>query len=118
MYVIDKVVAQILLQKDSEDPDPASALAEIDVQRWIAELTEVLDKTAASEDKYRKQLEKAKRLDKELDEEKKKSSRWKSWSIQLPRDTYSKTPLLFLRGKCKCFRTEIPSSTSGEYELK
>ncbi|TPX38459.1 hypothetical protein SeLEV6574_g07774, partial [Synchytrium endobioticum] len=73
MYVIDKVVAQILLQKDSEDPDPASALAEIDVQQWVAELTEVLDKTAASEDKYRKQLEKAKRLEKELDEERKKS---------------------------------------------
>ncbi|TPX33081.1 hypothetical protein SmJEL517_g03929 [Synchytrium microbalum] len=73
MYVIEKVVAQILLQKDSDNPDPASALASIDVQQWVAELTEVLDKTAASEERYRKQLEKAKRLEKELDEEKKKS---------------------------------------------
>ena len=83
MYVIDKVVAQILLQKDSEDPDPASAVADIDVQRWISELTEVLDKTAASEDKYRKQLEKAKRLDKELEEEKRKSSMHNTCFISL-----------------------------------
>ncbi|KAJ3270093.1 hypothetical protein HK104_004982, partial [Borealophlyctis nickersoniae] len=66
MFIIDKVVQQIVLQRDTEDPDPAAMLADLDIRGMVAELMDT-DKLREQEDKYRKQLEKAKRLEKELE---------------------------------------------------
>ncbi|KND03814.1 uncharacterized protein SPPG_01270 [Spizellomyces punctatus DAOM BR117] len=66
MFIIDKVVQQIVLQRDSEDPDPAAMLADLDVRAMVAELLDT-DKIREQEDKYRKQIEKSKRLEKELE---------------------------------------------------
>lgn len=65
MFIIDKVVQQIVLQRDSEDPDPAAMLADLDVRAMVAELLDT-DKIREQEDKYYKQVEKSKRLEKEL----------------------------------------------------
>ncbi|KAI9364411.1 formin homology 2 domain-containing protein [Zopfochytrium polystomum] len=66
MFLIDKIIQQICIQKNSEDPDPGAALADIDVRGLVAD---VIDSTKLKEfeDKYRKQLEKTKRLEKELE---------------------------------------------------
>ncbi|KAI9093467.1 formin homology 2 domain-containing protein [Phlyctochytrium arcticum] len=66
MFIIDKMVQQIVLQRDSEDPDPAAMLADVDVRAMVAELIDT-DKLREQEDKYRKQVEKSKRLEKELE---------------------------------------------------
>ena len=66
MLFIEKLIQQICLQKDSEDPDPASALAAIDVKGIMADITDT-SKYRESEEKYRKQLEKSRRLERELE---------------------------------------------------
>ncbi|KAJ3019022.1 hypothetical protein HKX48_002457, partial [Thoreauomyces humboldtii] len=66
MFIIDKVVQQIVLQRDSEDPDPAAMLFDLDVRAMVAELVDT-DKIRDQEDKYRKQIEKSKRLEKEIE---------------------------------------------------
>ncbi|RKO85022.1 armadillo-type protein, partial [Blyttiomyces helicus] len=66
MFIIDKIIQQIVLQRDEEDPDPATVLADLDIRAMVAELMDT-DKLREQEDKYRKQVEKAKRLEKELE---------------------------------------------------
>ncbi|KAJ3330667.1 hypothetical protein HDU76_005130 [Blyttiomyces sp. JEL0837] len=66
MFFIDKVIQQITIQKNSEDPDPGAALAELDVKSFMNELQDT-SKIRESDEKYRKQLEKSKRLEKELE---------------------------------------------------
>ncbi|KAI8924051.1 hypothetical protein BC831DRAFT_467748 [Entophlyctis helioformis] len=65
MMIIDKIVQQVVLQRDGEDPDPMAALVNIDVRSLVGDMTstEILKE---QEEKYRKQLEKSKRLEKEI----------------------------------------------------
>jgi hypothetical protein len=68
MFLYDKIIQQISVQRDSEDPDPGAALMDLDVQALIttdggADITKVRE----VEEKYRKQLEKAKRLEREME---------------------------------------------------
>eukprot|EP00842_Homolaphlyctis_polyrhiza_P000475 jgi/Hompol1/1428/HPOL_002697-RA len=65
MMIIDKVVQQIVLQKEGEDPDPVAALANIDMRNLVGDLTNT-SILREQEEKYQKQLEKTKRLEKEL----------------------------------------------------
>ncbi|KAJ3413863.1 Dishevelled associated activator of morphogenesis 2 [Chytridiales sp. JEL 0842] len=70
MFLYDKIIQQISIQKDSEDPDPGAALMELDVQALVSSEGGVgvdLSKVREVEEKYRKQLEKAKRLEREVD---------------------------------------------------
>ncbi|KAI8846857.1 hypothetical protein BC829DRAFT_445004 [Chytridium lagenaria] len=53
MLLIDKIVQQISVQRDSEDPDPAAALTDIDVRGIVADL---------------EAIERAKRLEKEVEQ--------------------------------------------------
>ncbi|KAJ1552668.1 Dishevelled associated activator of morphogenesis 2 [Nowakowskiella sp. JEL0078] len=69
MFIIEKVVQQIVLQKDDGDPDPAAALMNLDIREMVAELLDT-DKVRDQEEKYRRQLDKSKRLEKELDSSK------------------------------------------------
>lgn len=65
--VIDKVVQQLILQKDGEDFDPYVAVSQIDMS--IFANSELIKKDPTeTESKYQIQLEKNKRLQKELDE--------------------------------------------------
>ncbi|KAJ3124435.1 Disheveled-associated activator of morphogenesis 1, partial [Irineochytrium annulatum] len=66
MLLIDKIIQQISIQRDSEDPDPAAALADIDVRGIVSDLLDA-NKLREADDKYRKQLERAKRLEREVD---------------------------------------------------
>ncbi|KAJ3174768.1 Dishevelled associated activator of morphogenesis 2 [Geranomyces variabilis] len=66
MFIIDKAVQQIVLQRDSEDPDPAAMLFDLDVRSMVADLVDT-DRIREQEDKYRKQIAKSKRLEKELE---------------------------------------------------
>ncbi|KAJ1344017.1 hypothetical protein BSLG_001157 [Batrachochytrium salamandrivorans] len=65
MMIIDKVIQQIVLQRDGEDPDPVAALANLDMRHLVGDMTstEILKD---QEEKYQKQLEKSKRLEKEI----------------------------------------------------
>nr|KAJ3420068.1 hypothetical protein HK105_006158 [Polyrhizophydium stewartii] len=65
MMVIDKVVQQIVLQRQGEDPDPMAAIAALDMRHLVGDMTsaEILRE---QEEKYQKQLEKSKRLEKEI----------------------------------------------------
>ncbi|KAK5665677.1 hypothetical protein QVD99_007326 [Batrachochytrium dendrobatidis] len=65
MMIIDKVVQQIVLQKDGEDPDPIAALANLDMRHLVGDMTST-SILKDQEDKYQKQLEKSKRLEKEI----------------------------------------------------
>ena len=65
MLIIDKVIQQIVIQKDGEDGDPASALADLDMRAMIAELTGGSN-YKENEDKYKKQVDKNKRLEREM----------------------------------------------------
>ncbi|KAJ3027360.1 Dishevelled associated activator of morphogenesis 2, partial [Rhizophlyctis rosea] len=38
MFIIDKLIQQVVLQRDEEDPDPAAAVAEIDMRALVAEV--------------------------------------------------------------------------------
>ncbi|KAJ3097088.1 Lysophospholipase 1, partial [Phlyctochytrium bullatum] len=66
MLLIDKIIQQISIQRDSEDPDPAAALADIDVRGIMADLVDT-NRLREADEKFRKQLERAKKLEKELE---------------------------------------------------
>ncbi|KAI8999424.1 formin homology 2 domain-containing protein [Gaertneriomyces semiglobifer] len=70
MFILDKLVQLVVLQKDNEDPDPAAIIAELDVQAMVAELADT-DKIREYEDKYRRTVDKVKRLEREVEESKK-----------------------------------------------
>ncbi|KAJ3218661.1 Disheveled-associated activator of morphogenesis 1 [Dinochytrium kinnereticum] len=67
MLLIDKIVQQISIQRDSEDPDPAAALTDIDVRGIVADLVDT-NRLRESDEKFRKQLERAKKLEKEVEQ--------------------------------------------------
>ncbi|KAJ3096868.1 hypothetical protein HDU97_005466 [Phlyctochytrium planicorne] len=67
MLLIDKVVQQITVQKDSDDPDPAAALTDIDVRGIVADLVDT-NRLREADEKFRKQLERAKKLEKEVEQ--------------------------------------------------
>jgi hypothetical protein len=65
MFVIEKLVQQITIQKNSEDHDPAVVVANIDMKEFIDALANV-EAMKEQEVRYQKQLEKSRRLEKEL----------------------------------------------------
>ena len=65
MMVIDKVVQQIILQRDGQDPDPSAALAALDLRSLLTDSNSA-DRRDDLDEKYRRQYEKTKRLEKEL----------------------------------------------------
>ena len=66
MFFIDKLIQQIVIQRENEDFDPAAAVTNINVKSMVSALNDT-DKVRLDEEKYRKQLEKTKRLEKEND---------------------------------------------------
>ena len=38
MFIIDKLIQQVVLQRDEEDPDPAAAVAELDMRSLLQEV--------------------------------------------------------------------------------
>ena len=66
MLVIDKLVQQLSIQKHGEDPDPSVVLANIDVRDFVGQMDNV-ETLKEQEQRYQKQLEKARRLEKELE---------------------------------------------------
>ncbi|KAJ3270137.1 Disheveled-associated activator of morphogenesis 1 [Terramyces sp. JEL0728] len=66
ILVIDKLVQQIIIQRNGEDPDPTSVLANIDMRHFMGELDNV-ESLKEQENRYQKQLEKSKRLEKEIE---------------------------------------------------
>ena len=65
--IIENIVSQIVIQKDSEDPDPTNALLRIDVKQMVADLIDA-DKIANAEAKAQKAIEKSKKLEVQLNE--------------------------------------------------
>ncbi|KAI9209295.1 formin family protein [Polychytrium aggregatum] len=66
MNIVDKVVRQIVIQREGEDPDPGAALAELDVRSLMNHLMET-DKDKEHEERYKRQVDKSKRLEKEVE---------------------------------------------------
>ncbi|KAJ3232490.1 Disheveled-associated activator of morphogenesis 1 [Chytriomyces hyalinus] len=66
MFIIDKVIQQVTLQKNSENADPAAALMELDIRSIINEFSDP-NKSRELEDKLRKAHEKARKLEKDMD---------------------------------------------------
>jgi hypothetical protein len=66
MYVIEKVIEQITIQKEGEDRDPSAVIANLDMRIFMDSLSNV-ESMKLQEVKYHKQLEKSRRLEKELD---------------------------------------------------
>ena len=67
MHIIDKTVQQIVIQRDSIDPDPAADLANIDVNRILAKMAVDGDRLRETEERLKKAQERYRRLEKELD---------------------------------------------------
>jgi hypothetical protein len=67
MHIIDKTVQQIVIQKDSIDPDPASSLANIDVKSILSKMAVDGDRLRETEERLKKAMDRYKRLEKELD---------------------------------------------------
>ena len=67
MIIIDKTIQQIVIQKDSENPDPAADLANIDVSKIIASMSNDGDRLKDTEERLKKATTRYKRLEKELD---------------------------------------------------
>jgi dishevelled associated activator of morphogenesis len=67
MIVIDKAIQQIVIQKDSENPDPAADLANIDVNKIISSMSNDGDRLKDTEERLRKATVRYKRLEKELE---------------------------------------------------
>lgn len=65
MFIIDKVIQQIVIQRDGEDPDPSAALAELDFRSIVNELMDA-DRIRVEEEKMRKQMEKTRKLEKDI----------------------------------------------------
>jgi sialic acid synthase SpsE len=65
MFVIDKVIQQIAIQRGGEDCDPSAALAEIDFRSIVNDSSDS-DRVRGAEEKLRKQVEKSRRLEKDL----------------------------------------------------
>ncbi|KAI8898114.1 hypothetical protein BC833DRAFT_649016 [Globomyces pollinis-pini] len=74
MLVIDKLVQQLTLQRSGEDSDPSVLLANIDMSKFIGDLNNV-ESLKEQEARYQKQLEKSKRLEKEIEMLTKESGR-------------------------------------------
>ncbi|KAI8615776.1 hypothetical protein BC830DRAFT_1168331 [Chytriomyces sp. MP71] len=66
MFIIDKLVQQVTLQKNAENTDPAAALLEIDVRGLANEFGDA-NKTRDLEDRLRKALERSRKLEKDMD---------------------------------------------------
>ncbi|KAI8815088.1 hypothetical protein BJ742DRAFT_782312 [Cladochytrium replicatum] len=66
MFIIDKLIQQVAIQRDDEDPDPGAAILDLDFGEIMTQLADT-DRLKEQEDKYRRQLDKSKRLEKELD---------------------------------------------------
>jgi hypothetical protein len=67
MIVIDKAIQQIVIQKDSENPDPAADLANIDVNKIISSMSNEGDRLKDTEERLKKATVRYKRLEKELE---------------------------------------------------
>ena len=65
MFVIDKLIAQISLQKEGFNPDPMVALTQIDMRQLMNGLAN-FEAMNEQESRFQKQLEKTKRLEKEI----------------------------------------------------
>lgn len=65
MFIIEKIIEQIVIQKNGDDPDPNSVIASINVQALMDQLTN-LEQIKEQETKYSKLLEKSRKLEKEL----------------------------------------------------
>lgn len=65
MFVIDRVIQQITIQRNGEDPDPNAALAELDFRAIVTDLLDT-DQVRTDEEKLKKQMEKTRKLEKDL----------------------------------------------------
>lgn len=63
--IIDKIIQQIIIQRDGEDSDPAIALSSIDMRSLVSEILGG-EKSKDTDEKYRKQLEKSRKLEREV----------------------------------------------------
>lgn len=62
MSVIDKLVQQLVIQREGVDNDPATLLTSIDMRLLI----DVQGGNTKDDEKYKKQLDKSRKLEKEL----------------------------------------------------
>lgn len=65
MFVIEKLISQITIQTSGQDHDPASVIANIDMRHFMDTLGNV-EAMKDQESRYQKQLEKSRRLEKEM----------------------------------------------------
>ena len=65
MMIIDKIVQQIIIQRDGDDSDPAVALTNIDMRSLVSEILGG-EKSKDIDEKYKKSLEKSRKLEKEV----------------------------------------------------
>lgn len=75
MFLIDKIIQQIVLQKDGNDPDPLAAIVNLDVKAMVAELNDT-DRIQREDEKLRVQVEKCWRLEKLVDEMKNSGTKY------------------------------------------
>lgn len=73
VFIIDKIVQQIAIQRNGEDFDPSAVIAELNFKNIIADL-ENSDRIRLEEEKYKKNAERLKKVEKELAELKDGSS--------------------------------------------
>ena len=69
MLILEKIIQQIILQKDGDDADPSAALLNIDMRSIINDLANATgggSNAREAEEKYRKVLEKSRKLEREL----------------------------------------------------
>jgi hypothetical protein len=66
MLVIDKMIQQLMLQRNGEDTDPTVVIANIDMRDFVGEMDKI-ESLKEQETRYQKQVEKATRLEKEIE---------------------------------------------------
>jgi hypothetical protein len=67
IMVIDKMIQQLMLQRNGEDADPTMVIANIDMRDFVGEMDKI-ESLKEQEQRYQKQVEKAKRLEKEIEQ--------------------------------------------------
>lgn len=92
MIIIDKIIQQIVIQKDSLNPDPAADLANIDVSKIISSMSNDGDRLKDTEERLKKATVRYKRLEKQLENIQSEAD---TTGVQLIPSTYTVIILLF-----------------------
>lgn len=67
MMIIDKIVQQVVIQRNGDDCDPLIALTSIDMRNLVGDIIGGGgERSKDFDEKYKKQLDKSRKLEKEL----------------------------------------------------